>query len=88
MGGRILGLTLQVMIGLLGSLDLQMLSGLVQLPWAVSYVGIPAGRASCISCMVRISISRLMRGGVLKTLQFLSTSHSRWCQLKLPNHSM
>ena len=27
------------------------------------YVGIPTGRASCISCMVRMLISRSMRGG-------------------------
>ena len=48
-GGQIPGLMLQVTMGSIGLFDLQTLSGLVQLPCAVSYVGIPGGSVNCMS---------------------------------------
>ena len=88
LSGRMLGLVLQEMIGFKGLFECHMLSGLVQLPSTVSSVGIPEGRAICISYSCKVSISGSMRCGGLYSLWFLSSSQSGWCLLKSPSQSI
>ena len=88
LSGQMLGLMLQEMIGFKGLFEHHTLSGLVQLPSAVSRVGILAGRAICMLYSCNISIRGSMRCGGLYNLRFLSSSQSGWCLLKSPSQSI
>ena len=65
-------------MGSVGLFDLHTLSGLVQLPCTVSYMGIPKGRVSIMSW----SVNRSRRGSInlseLNNRWFLSSSQSGW----------
>ena len=75
-GSRMAGRMSQHMIGLSGELHLHMLSGLVQLPVAVWYVGRPLGRARSILFLYRMSSSGVMKLVGSNSLSSMSSSQN------------